>query len=359
MYSMKKWITVSLLLMCFVIMGPILTNGNYIEAATAKPSLNMKSITIPIGKQNKDTYWFNSNGDFVKATALTVNSKIKGATYEFSSGNKKVATISKKGGYIKGLKKGTTTITCKQTYKNKTTVIGTCKVTVKEASLVSNYPADVSLESILMNYDYFDGVEGYAWLLPYDIYHRNQDATYTVESSSKDLVFKKATLSEQQKKTHTAITEDPIYECIAYKPGTYTLSVIETYNKKSRTIGKFTIVAHDVEISKEIVQVRAGSTVSVWQPLRYFRDDKTYYFVYSEYDANNVDNNKVKIAKSEYGYLQIHGLKPGKATIKVYEDSIETGRYLGEYIVEVLANPDTEEKNENSGSTYIIDDFYN
>lgn len=359
MHGKKKKIALGLLLLCFVIMGPLLAGGKYVDAA-AKPSLNMKSITIPIGKQNKDTYWFDSDGNFIKATALAVNNKIKGATYEFSSGNKKIATISKKGGYITGLKKGTTTITCKQTYKNKTTVVGTCKVTVKEASLVSMYPMDVTLERILVNFDYFDGIEGYSWLLPYDIYYRNQDATYTIESSSEDLVFREASLTEQQKKFHTPITEDPIYECIAYKPGTYTLNVIETYNKKSRTVGKFTVIAHDVEISKEAVQVRVGSNVSVWEPLRYYIPGRHYSFVYSDYDAFNADNNKIKLGRSEYDQLLIYGLKPGKATIKVYEDSAETGRYLGEYTVEVLPNPDLEQKKEDSGNTYYpIDDFYN
>lgn len=135
-------------------------NAKYVQAAS-KPKLNKSSMTIPVGKIKKGVWWYKDGIDYDEAEALTVKNKQKGASYTFASSNTKVVKISKNGGYLTGVSKGTATITCKQTYKNKTTVVGTCKVTVKDASVIDK-GADLTIGSDLMNVDYFDGFEGFS-----------------------------------------------------------------------------------------------------------------------------------------------------------------------------------------------------
>ena len=74
-----------------------------IVSAAAKPALNKTSSNILVGK----TYDFN------------IKNKIAGSTYQWSSSNTKVATVSKSG-LVKGIKKGTATITCKIKVAGKT-----------------------------------------------------------------------------------------------------------------------------------------------------------------------------------------------------------------------------------------------
>lgn len=311
-------------------------NAKYVQAAS-KPKLNKSSMTIPVGKIKKGVWWYKDGIDYDEAEALTVKNKQKGASYTFASSNTKVVKISKNGGYLTGVSKGTATITCKQTYKNKTTVVGTCKVTVKDASVIDK-GADLTIGSDLMNVDYFDGFEGFSVPLPFDISYMNPDAAYTIKSDSKDFVLEETTLTDEEKKVYSS--EKP-YRYKAKKAGKYTLSVIEKYNKKSRTIGKFTVEVHDVEISDRIYEIYVNDYIGAFWPVSYSRTDKYYYFAIDGYDESNPDKNIIQMNKDEYGNLIIQGLNPGTARVKVYEDSIENGRYLGYYTVKVNELPDT------------------
>jgi len=336
--------TTFFLLMLAVTLG-LAVNSRKAEAA-AKPKLNKTSMTIPVGKLDKDVYWQKNEFQYEDAVPLTVKNKRKGASYTFTSSDTKIVKISKNGGYLTGVKKGKATITCKETYKGKTTVVGTCKVTVKDAAVI-DYVTDVCLGSGLLNVDYFDGFEGYSILIHHDITYRNPNAKYSLKSDSKDFIFKETSLTEEEKKVYSS-AEPYRYE--AKKAGKYTLSVIETYNKKSRTIGKVTIIVHDVEISDELYEIYVNEYMGVFWPVRYSREDKYYYFIVN-------DKNVIELTRDEYNNLVIKGLKPGTAKVKVYEDSIENGRYLGEYTVKVKEVPKQEPEsiNTNSGS---YDNFY-
>ena len=59
---------------------------------------------------------------------IVINNKVTKATYSFKSSDTKVATVA---GTITGKKAGTANITVKQTYKSKTTTVGTVQVTVQ------------------------------------------------------------------------------------------------------------------------------------------------------------------------------------------------------------------------------------
>ena len=100
MKKMRKYSV--LLLLCFLIcaMMPV--------SASAAAKLNKKSITVNV----KKTYTLKVTGTSGKVT--------------WSSSNKKIATVSSKG-VVKGVKKGTATVTAKVGKKKYT-----CKVTVKQ-----------------------------------------------------------------------------------------------------------------------------------------------------------------------------------------------------------------------------------
>lgn len=91
--------------------------------AAKKATLKTKKITVKVGKTKK----------------ITVKGKKKKAKYTFTSNKKKIATVSKKG-VVKGLKKGTATITVKEIIKKKKRTVGKVKVTVKKAGNVTPTP---------------------------------------------------------------------------------------------------------------------------------------------------------------------------------------------------------------------------
>lgn len=86
-------------------------------AATKKPVLSVKSMTLQVGKQK----------------TLKVKNAGKNATIQWSSSKKTVATVSKKG-VVKAVKAGTANVICKVTTKQKKSYKLVCKVVVKNAT---------------------------------------------------------------------------------------------------------------------------------------------------------------------------------------------------------------------------------
>ena len=85
-------------------------------AATKKPVLSAKSITLQVGKQK----------------TLKVKNAGKNATIQWSSSKKTVAAVSKKG-VVKAVKAGTAKVICKVTTKQNKNYKLVCKVVVKNA----------------------------------------------------------------------------------------------------------------------------------------------------------------------------------------------------------------------------------
>lgn len=111
---MKKPLAFLLALMMIITIIPASTT----YAATKKPTLSAKKVTLEVGKKK----------------TLKVKNIDKNATLKWSSNKKTVATVSKKG-VVKAVKAGAATITCKVTIKNKKKYTLTCKVTVKKAAV--------------------------------------------------------------------------------------------------------------------------------------------------------------------------------------------------------------------------------
>lgn len=332
--KIQKKVLFSIVLLLLALFGVTL-NDNMVLAA-AKPALNVKSLIVPIGKMNKDVYCQKDQDSFTTLDPIIkVENKKKGATYEFTSSNKKVVTIGKSGGYLTALKEGSATIECKQTYNKKTTVIGKCKVTVKKSTVISDdYYRDFTLGSGLFGVDVED--DGYYSIpLPFYIEYMNPQATYNFKTNSKDFKFEIATLSKAEKKMYTPSDQFTI-RYTANKPGTYKVTVTETYKGKTRTVGSFSLIFHDAEVH-ETYELPVNSSASVFYLVDYTKP-VYYYFIIDNFDEENMDNNVVKLSKED-GYLEIQGLKVGTATVKVYEGNDESGRYLGSCTVKVVEIP--------------------
>lgn len=103
-------------------------NANFAKAK--KATLKSKSITVKVGKSK----------------TIGIKNKNKKAKYAFKSSKKAVATVSKKGA-VKGIKKGSATITVKETKGKKTTTVGKVKVKVTETASVVQSQAPVVTEA--------------------------------------------------------------------------------------------------------------------------------------------------------------------------------------------------------------------
>lgn len=262
--------------------------------AAEKPSI-VSEMTIGTGTTHSDYFGYGKNDKYT----IEVNNPAKKATYSFTSSNKNVVTVKTSGtkAYLTGVKAGTATITCNQKLNGKTTKVGTCKVTVKnaKAELELYEPLPMGTGSGYFIY----------WL------YRNTDAKYTFTSSSKNFTFK-----EVEEKDGDFVNIYQTYT--AKKPGKYTITVKETYNKKERTVGKFNI---------EIVKATVNSTAEVYvedsfwafEMINNFRTDCSYLFDFGE-------DGIVDIYNSEDGITYVKGLKPGTATVKIYEDTTKADK---------------------------------
>jgi hypothetical protein len=109
-----KSIMANLLVLAIVLVSAFTMPVNSIQAATAAktPTFSKSYSYILI----KDTY------------QLSIKNKVKESTYAYASSNKKIATVSKDG-KVKGISKGTATITCKIKTPKKVYNLK-CKVTI-------------------------------------------------------------------------------------------------------------------------------------------------------------------------------------------------------------------------------------
>lgn len=356
---------VFLALFCALLGGTFASSSLVVEAATKKASISDKKLTIPVGKVDKKVYygenpWYLSNGK-----QLTVKNKVKGATYTFKSSDTKVAKIDKDGGYVTGVKAGTTTITCTQTYNNKTTTVGKCKVTVKNASLtVSEYGNEFAAgKNAFGLYDY------YSYMDPlFYIGYRNPDATYTVTSDSNDFVIKEVKIDASKAK---GITNDEVfqqilkdfigkryfygYEFSATKAGTYTVTVKETYNNKTKNLGSFKVVIKDTTIDEAEVELKLDNYLYVFNLISYPKALTSYYFNIEGYDETNPENNVLDLVQD--GYLYIYGKKVGTAQVTIREGS-EDGALIGTVTINVSEAHCEEIIVDELEYTTYIDDYF-
>ena len=279
-------------LFCFMLVASVILL-NALTPATAKAAEKpyiYSEMTIGTGTTHSDYFGYLKNDKYT----LEVYNPVKKATYSFTSSNKNVVTVKTSGtkAYLTGVKAGTATITCNQKLNGKTTKVGTCKVTVKNAK------AELELfEPLPMG-------TGSGWFI-YWMY-RNNDAKYTFTSSSKDFSFK-----EVEEKDGDFVNIYQTYT--AKKPGKYTITVKESYNKKERNVGKFTIEIVKATV-RSTAEVYEGDEFWAFEMVDFARTDCKYLF-----DFGN--EGIVDIYNSEDGITYVKGIKPGTVTVKIYEDT--------------------------------------
>jgi hypothetical protein len=369
MIKQKRKITqllVVMVLCCALLAGNFIMPNKVAEAA-AKTTISATSMTIPVGKMDSKVYWNKNSWEISNAQKLTVKNSVKGATYQFTSSDSKVVTISKTGGYLTGLKAGSATITCTQTLKKKKTTVGKCKVTVKSAAItVSDYDNVYPIGS-----DGFDLADYYSALDPlFNITYRNPNATYTLTSSSANFTIKEVKYDASKAKDVTdskeyqEVLKDYIgsryfygYQFTAKEAGTYTITVKETYNKKTKTLGSFKVEIKDTCIAEPTVDLLVGNYLNVFNLLKYTKLDKMYYFDIKDYDETNPENNVLTFYEDE-SYLYLYANKTGKVDVTVREGS-EQGKEIGTVTITVAELPCESISADEEYTTYVGDEYFN
>ncbi|HWT73796.1 MAG TPA: Ig-like domain-containing protein, partial [Mobilitalea sp.] len=359
-----------LALCCAIMVGSNLISSSVAEAATKKASISATKMTIPIGKIDSKIYW-NTNIYLVEnMQKLSVKDKLKGATYKFTSSDTKVVKISADGSSLTGLKAGSATITCTQTYQKKSTVVGKCKVTVKAASLeINSNTSDIQYPIGTFEYDL---LSYYACADPlFNIVYRNPDAKYTFTSSSKDLTVKEIKYDaskvkdldveaafQEEIKSYIGSSYIYGYQFTAKAAGTYKVTVKETYNKKTKTLGTLTIVVNDTSIAQSEMDLLLGKYYVVFDLLSYPRNDINYYFEIKDYDTVNTENNVLDLYE-DGGSLYLYAKNPGTTEVNIYENS-EGGTLVGTVTVNVKELPvESISLYSNELTTYVGDEnFY-
>lgn len=292
MYAVKtnklfKLLALMLLLAIFILPSGILTNT---AQAAAKPSVEAK-MTIGTGSiVGSFDFYSKEEGKY----SLSVSNPVKNATYSFTSSNTKVLTVKASGtvAYLTGVKAGSATITVNQKLSGKTTKVGTCAVTVKNSVIHQDFVPELPLGSSVASEP-----------LVFD--YRNNDATYTYASNSKNF-----SMSETIKKFDGMNFISQSFTAKA--PGTYTITVKETYNKITRTVGTIKYTVKKATVSAE-GSVDLGGDVWAFELLNNYRTDVPYYFT--------SDDKKVLDIVSDKNYVSLKGLAEGTTTLKIYENA--------------------------------------
>jgi hypothetical protein len=282
----SKFLVTVMLLVTLILPTEMLTN---VAQAATKPSIETK-MTIGTGSIVGAYDYYSKSNNYV----LGVSDTVKNATYSFTSSNTKVVTakVSGSNAILTGIKAGTATITCNQKLNGKTTKVGTCKVTVLNSSL---YSQDFIPELPL-------GTS--AAREPVEFGNRNNDAIYTYTSDSGNFTMKESLkeFDDMYFISHTFT---------AKAPGTYTVTVKETYNKSTRTVGKLKYTVKKATVEKEST-IDLGDDILGLELISNYRQDVNYFY--------SGDNENVE------GYLQndsvyLKAKSVGTTTIKIYEDA--------------------------------------
>ncbi len=270
---MKKFLC-GILILTFLISS--ISTGVSVNAAT-KTTIEDKKLTIGVGKG----IW--------EPTTISLDNKID-ATYTFVSSNTKIVKVGKKNGDLTGIKAGTASITVTQIYKKKSTKIGTCKVTVIESAKVNNNVKDEWFTTLSENRtvelyldSYFDCI--------------NTSAEYTVTSSNTDVA--KITGKANKGNKYSLSLQSAGAGCT-------TLTVVQSYKGKTKTVGKVNIKVVDVYLD-------AGELV-----------DKSFDILYDGYFAAYIkypDGSKgCKLVSSDENVIKIDNSNSNETTgTTVYE----------------------------------------
>lgn len=261
------------------------------EAAARKAEVSGTNHTIGIASTPEYL-----NIDYMKDTAV----------YTFSSKNPKIATVDKEG-TITGVSKGKTTIVVKETYKKKTTVIGSYAITVTAAGL-----KEKEKTMILFTEN------------PIDLSFINFKAKYSYTVSDPTIIKVEAGNLLR-----------------ALKAGTTTVTVKETYKKVTRNLGSVKV--------NVVVSTIAADSVNVDVPLNSYVSERDIsmenYSWDSLYSCESLNPEIAQVYMGtgpwEESNFYIKGITAGKAEINIYLEYKGEKAFVGTINVTVKNIPVT------------------
>lgn len=231
------------------------------------------------------------------------------AKYTYKSANPKIAKVDQYG-TITGIALGKTTISATQSYKGKSSKVGSITVNVVKASLAYK-EQEVPIGSFGSTY--------------VALQYMNNKASYKYTSAD------------------TKIAKVDQYGCITgIKEGTTTISVSETYNKKTVKIGSVKIKVAGASIIPEYSSIEIGLNSSNYVTDIIFMKNMNWDAVYtceaadsSIVTADYVDN--------DWGdkIFKVMGTALGKTTLTVYEEYNGVKKKIGTVDVTVKEFPVT------------------
>ncbi len=257
------------------------------------------------------------------------------AVYKYKSSDTKIATVDEYGG-ITGLKLGKATISVTETYKGKTTKVGAFTINVTNGKITQK-----QIEIPVNQGPYTD--------IP--IACRNYEATYKYKSANTKI----ATVNKDGYVT-------------GVKEGTTTISVTETYNKKTVKVGsiKVKVVQPSLDPKVKSVDIGINSSNSFFNLFNI-----NYYNINAEYTCESADTSIISTGSEvdQWGYenFLIKGVNYGTTTLTVYEKLGGKKRKVGTIKATVKDIPATdlyfytygfEEENGKLTKTYYLEEDY-
>lgn len=258
------------------------------------PKLEIKTIDVGLNSQ----------------TYTPINYMNYKAVYTYKSSDTKIATVDEYG-CITGVKYGKATISVTEKYKGKTVKVGSFT-----ANIVSGKLAAKEMEVPVSSY-------GYSQIY---INCRNSKATYKFKSADTKI----ATVDKEGYVT-------------GIKKGTATISVTETYNKKTVKIGsvKVKVVGASINQSSEAIDIGINSTNYLTSIISI--KNMNYEATYT---CTSADNSIVWAGTEENSWgssdFHIKGISLGTTIITVYEEYKDTKQKVGTVNITVKEIPVTD-----------------
>lgn len=291
-----------------------------VYAATAKAKIGNSKATTGISGTPEYLYIENRNDN---------------ATYSYISKDKKIATVDKYG-YIKGVKKGTTTITVSEKYKGKTKTVGKVTVKVVGAKLVTK-ELEVGAGS------YAKGIV---------IQYLNSKANYKFKSSDS-----------------TAVTVDESGFVMGKKIGSANISISETYKGKTTKLGSVKVTVAGASVSEDTKDVNVGVNSKSYLTGIIDINNQNYKAIYTAESADSsiISGETVTDTEMEEQYFVLKAAAVGTTTLTVYEEFEGEKKSIGTVNITVkeiqvedfeFYSEDLDEKDGLPTIEYYLDDEY-
>lgn len=151
------------------------------------------------------------------------------------------------------------------------------------------------------------GTYGYAGETTPAFYERFGKYSINVQNSKKGASY---TFTSSNKKVATVKTSKTTGYLTGLKAGTYTVTVKETYKKKTKTLGKIKVKVHDNGLQKETVTLPVGGDLNLQDLLKYYNGGWTV-----TWDEEDI----LEPGEPDWnGNPTVRAIKPGTANLKYY-----------------------------------------